>query len=241
MFPYNGRVSHARLLLFDIDGTILTTVRKAFDFPFSEAIREVLRLEADAAGYKAGGKTDPQIIHELLATSGLSPEEVDAAIPHIQKRYLEKLRPRLAGPQDAVLKPGVVALLEALVSRDDVLLGLLTGNFEEGARMKLEVHGLNRYFPFGAFGDGAKDRNPLPERAVRAARDHSGKSFKGKDIVIIGDTPFDVRCGRPLGVRTVAVATGPYGLDRLRDEEPDFLFEDLTDTGLVMDALLRPM
>jgi phosphoglycolate phosphatase-like HAD superfamily hydrolase len=230
-----------RLLLFDIDGTILTTVRKAFDFPFSEAIREVLSLEANAAQYRAGGKTDPQIIRELLATSGLSPDDVDAAIPAIKSRYLVKMKSRLTHPEDAPLKPGIDTLLKALSNRSDVVLALLTGNFEEGARAKLSVHDLNRFFPFGAFGDGARDRSPLPKRAVDAAKEITGVSFAGKDIVIIGDTPHDVTCGRPLGVRTVAVATGPYKMEQLRAENPDFLFEDLSDTGKVMDALLSPM
>jgi phosphoglycolate phosphatase-like HAD superfamily hydrolase len=230
-----------RLLLFDIDGTILTTVRKAFDFPFSEAIREVLSVEADAAHYRAGGKTDPQIIHELLATSGLMPGEVDDAIPAIKNRYLEKLKSRLTKPEDALLKPGVLHLLEMLSKRKDAVLALLTGNFEDGARLKLSVHDLNRYFPFGAFGDGARDRNPLPKRAVNAAKEITGVSFVGKDIVIIGDTPHDVRCGSPLGVRTVAVATGPYSMDQLKNEKPDFLFETLADTDQVMEALFKPM
>jgi len=230
-----------RLLLFDIDGTILTTIRKAFDFPFSEAIREVLSLEADAAQYRAGGKTDPQIIHELLAASGLKPHEVDAAIPAIKSRYLGKMKSRLQTTDDAVLKPGMVALFETLSLRPEAVLGLLTGNFEEGARAKLALHGLNRFFPFGAFGDGAMDRSPLPLRAVEAAFVHTGVRFSGKDIVIIGDTPRDVECGRPLGVRTVAVATGPYTLDQLRETGPDFLFVDFTDTEKVVDALLKPM
>lgn len=230
-----------RLLLFDIDGTILTTVRKAFEFPFSEAIREVLSLEADAAQYRAGGKTDPQIIHELLATSGLKPHEVDAAIPAIKTRYLGKMKSRLQTTDDAVLKPGVAALLKTLSLRPEVVLGLLTGNFEEGARAKLALHGLNRFFPFGAFGDGARDRSPLPKRAVDAAKKITGVSFVGKDIVIIGDTPHDVNCGRPLGVRTVAVATGPYSREQLQEAGPDFLFEDFSDTEKVVDALLKPM
>lgn len=227
-----------KLLLFDIDGTILTTVRRAFDFPFSEAIREILGVEADAANYRAGGKTDPQIVHELLATSGLPSEKVDSALPAIRDRYLEKLRMRVRSPEDAVLKPGVVPLLEELSRRREAVLGLLTGNFEVGARIKLEVHGLNRFFLFGAFGDGASDRFSLPPLAVEEAQAHTGILFRGKDIVIIGDTPHDIRCGRPLGVRTVAVATGPYSMDLLREENPDFLFENFEKTELVVDAML---
>ena len=231
-------MSPKRLLLFDIDGTILTTVRRAFERPFSESIREVLGVEVDTVSYRAGGKTDPQMIHELLAGSGFSHEAVESAIPAIRERYLDKFRHHVRTREDAPLEPGVPALLEILSKRGDAVLGLLTGNFEAGARIKLGVHGLDRYFKFGAFGDGAADRSLLPERAVEAARSSTGIHFRGKDIVIIGDTPHDITCGRTLGVRTIAVATGLYSSEILRLENPDYLFEDLTDRERVLGALL---
>ena len=226
-----------RLLLFDIDGTILTAARNAFLPPFSEAIRDVLGFEADVMNYRIGGTTDPQMIHGLLAAFGLSRGEIEKAIPAIRNRYQARLSLCVFSREDVTLKPGVLSLLENLLNREDVSLGLLTGNFEVGARAKLETHGLNRYFPFGAFGDDAPDRSHLPIRAVEAARRHTGILFQGKDIVIIGDTPHDVSCGRPLGVKTVAVATGLYTAETLEKESPDFLFESLADTGSVLEAI----
>jgi phosphoglycolate phosphatase-like HAD superfamily hydrolase len=128
-----------------------------------------------------------------------------------------------------------------LHSHPDVLLGLLTGNFEEGARIKLEVHSLNKYFGFGAFGDGARQRSDLPQRAVDAAKHHKGHHFTEKEIVIIGDTPNDIHCGRHLRVRTIAVATGPFTMEQLAAEKPDFVFPNLGDKAKVIPAILEPL
>jgi phosphoglycolate phosphatase-like HAD superfamily hydrolase len=118
-------------------------------------------------------------------------------------------------------------------------MGLLTGNFEEGARLKLQPPDLNRYFPFGAFGDGARQRVELPVRGVEAAEKYTGQRFSEKEIVIIGDTPNDIHCGRHLNVRTIAVATSHYPLEELKAEGPDFVFSDLTDTEKVLSAILE--
>jgi phosphoglycolate phosphatase-like HAD superfamily hydrolase len=226
-----------RLLLFDIDGTLLTASRNVFLPPFSEAIRDVLGFEVDVMNYKIGGTTDPQMIHVLLSASGLSREEIEKVIPLIRDHYQDRLSLCVFSREDITLKPGVLNLLETLSNREDVSLGLLTGNFEVGARIKLGVHDLNRYFPFGAFGDDAQDRSHLLARAVEAAWRHTGIHFQGKDIVIIGDTPHDVGCGRPLGVKTIAVATGLYSTETLEKENPDFLFENLADIGSVLEAI----
>jgi phosphoglycolate phosphatase-like HAD superfamily hydrolase len=233
----------ARLMLFDIDGTLLSTYRKGWEEPFKSAIEVTFRelnipVTVDASRFRAGGKTDPQIIWELLG--GAVTEDVfTQALPLIQKRYLRSLRDKVKGPQHVQLKPGVKELLPALEGRKDLLLGLLTGNFEEGARWKLETHKLNRYFPFGAFGDGAMKRIDLPPRAIAEAKRVSGHDFTKKEIVIIGDTPNDVQCGKPLDVRTIAVASSNYKMDELAAEKPDFLFQDLTDTEKVIQAILE--
>jgi len=230
-----------RLVLFDIDGTILTTHRRAWEFPFSDAIRKVLDIPLNDIKTRAGGKTDPQIVHEILADSGLSEAAIDAAMPAIRQHYLERIRVALKDPEDVELKPGIRAAIAALQNRPEVVLGLLTGNFEEGARIKLGVHDLNGPFPFGAFGDDAKERVMLPPKALAAAEKYTGIRFLGKDAVIIGDTPNDILCGRPLNIRTIAVATGPYQLEELRAEKPDFLFETLEDAEKLVQAVLTEM
>ena len=236
-----------RLVLFDIDGTILTTVRQAWENPFKEAMEQAFSEEGkgrtlDTSKYRPGGKTDTQIIYEILGQNGVAEAEIAAFYPKIRAKYLKLLRETVEGNPDYVaLKPGIPALLKELHTHPDVLLGLLTGNFEEGARIKLGAHGLNDYFGFGAFGENARQRSELPQRAVDAAKHYKGHHFTEKEIVIIGDTPNDIHCGRHLHVRTIAVATGPFKVDELNAEGPDFVFQDLSDTPQVLSAILEPL
>jgi phosphoglycolate phosphatase len=127
--------------------------------------------------------------------------------------------------------------LDEMKKKPELLLALLTGNFEEGARIKLGAHGLNGYFAFGAFGEGARVRSDLPPRAVALAQKHNPHPFAKKEIVIIGDTPNDIHCGRHLSVRVIAVATGPYSQEVLKAEGADFVLADLSDKAKVFEAI----
>lgn len=233
-----------RLVLFDIDGTILSTDRSIWEDPFREGMEKAFREAGDPRSidthqYRMGGKTDTQIIHEILTQNSVEEATITRMLPAIAKTYMGLLRDKVKARPDYIkLKPGVEALLEDLHEHPDVLLGLLTGNFEEGAYLKLSAHGLDRYFTFGAFGENARQRSDLPPRALDAAEKKFGHQFSQKEIVIIGDTPNDIHCGRDLHVRTIAVATGPYSLEQLLAEKPDFAFPDFRDKAKILSAIL---
>jgi len=151
--------------------------------------------------------------------------------------YLDNLE-REIRPENVKVKPGVEALLARLAGEPSATLGLLTGNLERGARIKLEPVGFNRYFPFGAFGSDHHDRYCLPAIAVARARQTTGFDFHGKAIVVVGDSIHDVGCGRSLGVKTIAVSTGLTPAAALARERPDHLFESFTEIDSVAEAIL---
>lgn len=225
-----------RLVLFDVDGTLLSAGRAARESILA-ALAEVLGWEGSSDGNDFSGKTDPQILRELVMESVGRPR-FEAALDSILDRYVEELSRRLR-PEAVVIKPGVPALLDRLADEPRVTLGLLTGNIERGARLKLEPSGLNRYFPFGAFGDDSADRYCLPSIAVARAREETGRDFDGPSVVIIGDSVHDVACGRSFGARAIAVATGPTPAEKLEAERPDALFADFSDVEAAREAILR--
>ncbi|MEO8378197.1 MAG: haloacid dehalogenase-like hydrolase [Acidobacteriota bacterium] len=225
-----------RLVLFDIDGTLLTD-RGASRSAFAEALEAVYDYRGDLSRYDFSGRTDPQIAHMVLRDAGHTTEAVDEAIPRLWERYLAGLT-RNATPERVLVMPGIRELLVELESHDEVVLALLTGNIEPGARLKLGGAGLNAYFPFGAFGSDSADRTRLPPFAMQRASEQRGRQFHGADVVIIGDSIYDVRCGVPYEATTIAVASGKTPAELLRAENPTHFFTDATDLGRMMDAIL---
>jgi phosphoglycolate phosphatase len=229
-----------KLVLFDIDGTVLLS-----DGAGKRAVRRALTEVFGSAGpddHRFDGKTDPQIVRELQRFEGHADDHIDAHLPKAIGRYVELLEEELerAGSRAYTL-PGVIELLDALESRDDVMLGLLTGNVIEGARAKLAAVGINPdRFAVGAYGSDHETRSELPSIVQRRVRDAHGHEFTGHDIVIIGDTPSDVQCGQSLGVRAIGVATGHYSAAELLDCGAYAAFDDLSDTDAVMAAILAP-
>ncbi|MGE0639669.1 MAG: HAD family hydrolase [Thermoanaerobaculia bacterium] len=195
-----------RLLLFDIDGTLLSCGGQPKPL-FAEALVEVFGETGDIDGYDFSGKTDPQIVVELLAGAGHAREAVLDGVPRVRDAYLDRLE-RALDPEGIRILPGVVELLETLAARTDVALGLLTGNWERGAGIKLGRAGLGRYFDFGSFGDGWTNRRDLPPVALRLAETRHGRRFPPEESWIIGDSPLDVDCARAHGLRCLGVATG---------------------------------
>lgn len=224
-----------RLILFDIDGTLLSAGRAARESVLA-ALTEVYGWSGTADSHDFSGKTDPQIIRELIREA-VGDERCEAELRRALDRYLEELSGRLS-PESVVPKPGIPRLLERLAAEPNVTLALLTGNLERGARLKLEPPGFNAYFPFGAFGSDSADRYELPAIAIERARERTGRTFAGKSVVVIGDSVHDVACGRSLGVRSIAVATGPTRPERLAAERPDALFESFADVERAAEAIL---
>lgn len=227
-----------KLVLFDIDGTLLWTDgagRRAME----AALHEVFGAAGDPT-YRYDGKTDRQIAREQLRAVGFDDAAIDGGMPALLDRYVERLAVELVDAA-AVAQPfeGVLPLLDALERHDGALLGLLTGNIEPGARAKLEAVGIAfERFRVNAFGSDAEARPMLPPVAQRRARDLLGLEVPGDRMVIIGDTPADIECGRALGVRAIGVATGRYDIDTLASHRPAAVFPTLADTDAVLSAIL---
>ncbi|MEE8433728.1 MAG: HAD family hydrolase [bacterium] len=224
-----------RLVLFDIDGTLLTTNGHGVE-AMMVAYEAVWGRDARTVVYAMSGKTELNISHELMALLGFSRAEVDAGLPDFFRRYPEELRRRIA-PETTTVLPGIRRLVEAVRDDERMVLGLVTGNCEAAARVKLEVAGLDG-FALGAYGEHHEERSALPPLAVAAARELFGGTFIGKSIVILGDTPNDIDCGRAVGAKTIAVGTGRFDAETLASHGPDYLFADFSDHGAVMEAIL---
>lgn len=217
-------MSTNRLVLFDIDGTLIDS-GGAGRLALVRAFNQMYAKRDAFDRVNMAGKTDIQIIAEGLAAIGET--DTDGTVPAILDIYLQELVDGIRTASISI-KPGIIKLLDYLATRQDVQLGLLTGNIETGARIKLGAVGLNKYFPFGAFGSDHRDRNRLLPIAVRKHRKLNGLDTAYRDCIVIGDTPRDVQCAKPYGAVAVAVATGRYGLAALRETGADYVFEDLT-------------
>jgi phosphoglycolate phosphatase len=227
-----------RVVLFDIDGTILWS-----DGAGRRAVFQSLEEHFGKTGpgeHRFDGKTDPQIVRELMRHAGVSDADIDERIDEVLDRYLALLREELAAAEHGRhVFPGVRELLDALEARDDVVVGLLTGNIHRGAQAKLSAVGIDPdRFVVGAFGSDHHERPELPEIARRRAEHVLGHPVSGRDIVVIGDTPADVACGVSIGARAIGVATGRYSVDELRECGAVAVFADLTDTASVVRAIL---
>ena len=225
-----------RLVLFDIDGTLITDGGAARE-AFADTLAAVYGYEGDVSRYDFSGRTDPQITYMVLRDGGFPDAEIEKGLPELWRRYVEKLE-RNATPGRVRALPGIEPLLARLTTMKHVTIALLTGNIEPGARIKLAPPGLNDYFPFGAFGSDSADREKLPPVAVERASRIDGYRFEGEDVVIIGDSIYDVRCGVPYGATTIAVATGKTPAATLRAENPRHFFESAEDLEGVLTAIL---
>ena len=234
------RVPRRKLVLFDIDGTLLLTAgagRRAIVAALGEEVDDPRAFE----GIRFDGKTDPQIVAEMLAAAGQVEPRESERVRRLCHRYLGLLARELERPTTrTTLMPGVEPLLDRLEAVSGVVLGLLTGNLAEGASLKLRSGGIDpARFRVGAYGSDAAHRPDLPEIAARRAEPHFGHVPAGSEVVIIGDTPADIHCGQGISARAVGVATGAYSVSDLVACGPHAVFEDLSDTESVLEAILR--
>jgi phosphoglycolate phosphatase len=221
-----------RLALFDIDGTLLRE-GIAPKLAFARALRETYDTTGPISGFRFAGMTDPQCVAEIMRMAGIKDEVIFDRRDECLDRYVAHLTTEMRNHGGATLFPGVRELLANLSARDDVLVGLLTGNVQRGAMLKLDRFKLGSYFRFGAFGDEHEDRSELARIALAKAERLAGRPVAGEEATVIGDTPRDVACARAIGARAVIVATGLVSREELLAAEPDVIldsFEDLEGT-----------
>ena len=226
----------SKIVLFDIDGTLVLTGGAGLR-AMNRVCRDVLGIDNALDGVPVAGRTDWIILSDALTKAGrnLDAAALDALRTPYVRLLAEEIRGAGQGPK--AVMPGVEALLDHLQEREDVFLGLVTGNFRDAARIKLEYFGLWRYFRCGAFGDDAADRNALVPVALGRAEESGLRGAADHDVIVVGDTPHDVACARAAGARAIAVATGTFSADALRACGADAVFDDLSDTRGVVQVV----
>jgi phosphoglycolate phosphatase len=222
-----------RLLLFDIDGTLVTTMGAGME-SLKIVIEKRWGARDNLSDIEIAGKTDANIAHDILMKYDVDPTPQNVAtFLDEYVAHLTRLLPTLHGRA----LPGIAEILPRMKSNPNRVLGLLTGNVERGAKLKLEHYDLWKFFEFGAFADDHQDRNELGVFARNRAQEKHGHQFDAAQIDVIGDTGHDITCGKAIGARTVAVATGTWSRDRLSKFSPDFLFDDFSDVERVIQTL----
>ncbi len=222
-----------KLILWDIDGTLIRTNRAGI-IALVRAFAQLHGRETEMDSIDVAGRTDRWIIARMLEHHGI--EATAVRIHAVLEAYLQLLQGEMRARPGHVL-PGILELLETLHRRNDVVQALLTGNVERGARIKLEHFQVSHYFSFGAFGDDSPLRNDLGPHALRRAQERHAVDFAPGRVWVIGDTPHDIECGKVIGARTIAVATGGYPLATLQAHAPSFAFADFSDTAAFLRAL----
>jgi phosphoglycolate phosphatase len=222
-----------KLLLFDIDGTLITS-GGAGERALRLALKDRFGHDDDLSTIEIAGRTDGSIARRICEKYGIeqTPENLSAFLDG----YLHHLAIELNHSKGRRL-PGIVELLNALKALPHVAVALLTGNLERGAEIKLTHYGIWHYFEFGAYADDHHDRNQLGKFAKARATKKHGVEFVPENIFVIGDTPHDIDCGRAVGAKTVAIATGNFSREQLAAHSPDYLFDDFSNTAEVIAKL----
>lgn len=223
-----------KLLLFDLDWTLVYTGGAGVR-ALNQAFKSQFGIDDSMSKIVPDGKTDPAICREMIRLfKGREPLETE--IQQLCQGYLEHLALEVPKGDGYRVLPGVELLLKRLSSLDSHVMGLGTGNLEEGAKIKLKPTGFMKYFPFGGYGSDAESRPDVLRTAVRRGEALVGHSFAPRDVIVIGDNIRDVQAGQAIGAVTVAVASGPMSATELAAGNPDHVFEDLSDTEKVLNV-----
>ncbi len=226
-----------QLLLFDIDGTLVRS-NGAGKATIANSLEDIFGTAGPCDTYRMSGKTAPLIISDLLCAAGKETAEIEEKLPAIYERMMFYAQ-KIFSEENVFPCPGIPALLEDLTGREDVLLGLLTGNIIGTAPLKLAAAGIEpSIFRLGAYGSDHKDRNQLPSFALQRAIELTSLPFNGQNTTIIGDTPADIACARTIGARVVAVSSGGYSSNSLAQYQPDFLLENFLNKESALEALI---
>ena len=222
-----------KLILFDIDGTLLKGMSKIHFKSFSEAISRVFKVDASPADINHSGKTDTRIILEVLEKHGISRDKVLPRLKEIYKIMIDFYKKNVDFDTDIKPNDNIEKIL-SILKKKGYILGLLTGNLEKIARTKIGKFDLNKYFPFGAFGEISVNRSELLEDVIKQAEFKFDIKLSKEDVYVIGDTRYDIEGVKELGVKIIAVATGIYFLEDLKKYNPDYLFKDFSDTDKII-------
>ncbi len=215
-----------KLLLWDIDGTLVRT-QGAGQRALSQALKIIFNIDSDLEFLDMAGRTDPYIFQEMFRALGITRTEQN--FHDLLEAYFSCLPVEMA-KAGGYTPPGILQILEVVRQRTDLAQGLLTGNLERGAKIKLVHFDLWRFFEFGAYGSDSSIRNELGPYALQRASKVHGVEFDRRNVFVIGDTPHDVACGKAIGARTIAVATGGATYEELLASEPTAALKDLGDT-----------
>ena len=216
------------LLLFDVDGTLTYSAgltRVAFD----RAIEELYQVQNSTRGIEPFGRTDQWIFRRILENNSLSEEDFPEQFSTFSSVAARCLNHELNASDKPRLHNGVANLLRLLADVDNLFLALGTGNIKENALLKIKRHGIDHYFPVGGFGSDSEDRSEILDIAYRRACEYYGKDFLRENTWVIGDTPLDIKHGKEIEAKTIAVATGTFDIDELLRHSPDAVFEDFSD------------
>jgi phosphoglycolate phosphatase len=219
-----------RLLLFDIDGTLIDSGGAGIA-SLKDVLQQQFGIADELDGVEIAGQTDTGIVHQILRKQQIAPSDENvSAFLDLYLQFLARELPLRKG----TLLPGVKELLPRLKPRPQNVLALLTGNIRRGARLKLEYYGIWEFFEFGAFADDHHDRNELGAFAQMRAREKYAIDFAAAEIDVIGDTPHDIACGKAIGARTIAVATGKFSTAQLSEHQPDRIVDDFSEVEAVI-------